>query len=136
MITGLLVSEGDTVQMGAPIAEIEVEGEVAEPKPMEPSEEEQVASTGASSQTAGRVGSMIIGANVGPTGGEFTDTSLQVETAVETDQATPLSRSRRVQRQGRDERGARNLASCETVSRSARHRCERDHRYRCWRTSH
>ena len=106
-ITGLLVSEGDTVQMGAPIAEMEIEGEVAEPKPSDPSEEEQAASTVASAQTAGRVGSMIIGANVGPTGGEFTDTSLEVETATETDQAMPPPRSGRAQRQGRDERGAR-----------------------------
>lgn len=105
-ITGLLVSEGDTVQMGAPIAEMEVEGAVIEPKPAEPSEEEQADSTVASAQTAGRVGSMIIGANVGPTGGEFTDTSLQVETAADTDQST-RPRSRRAQRQGRDERGAR-----------------------------
>ena len=106
-VTGLLVSEGDTVQMGAPIAEMEVEGEVAEPKPMDPSEKEQTASTGASAKTAGRVGSMIIGANVGPTGGEFTDTSLEVETAPETAQATPSPRSRRAQRRARDERGAR-----------------------------
>ena len=32
-ITGLIASEGDTVQMGAPIAEMQVEGAVPEPKP-------------------------------------------------------------------------------------------------------
>ena len=75
-ITGLLVSEGDTVQMGAAIAEMEVEGAVPAPEPDEPSEELQQTPT---VPAASRVGSMIVGANVGPTGGEFTDTSLRTE---------------------------------------------------------
>ena len=112
-ITGLLVSEGDTVQMGAPIAEMEVEGPVTgpkstEPKTTEPTEEDQqIESPVTSVQTASRVGSMIVGANVGPTGGEFTDTSLKVEAVAETDQTTSQTVSRRGQRRDRDERGAR-----------------------------
>ena len=62
-ITELLVNEGDTVQMGAPIASMEVEGAVPS---SEPSSEPD--STDRSVQSANRVGSMIVGANVGPTG--------------------------------------------------------------------
>ena len=102
IITELLVSEGDTVQMGAPIAAMEVEG--AEP---EPKREQPVESEGPSIQTASRVGSMIVGANVGPTGGEFTDTSLQSGTSSEASATTgsmaPSMRGRR----GRTGDGAR-----------------------------
>lgn len=102
-IVGLLVSEGDTVEMGAAIAEMEVEGAVAEQKPAaEPSTD------GPSVQAASRVGSMIVGANVGPTGGEFTDTSLQMESsASEAAETTGSSASRRRGRQGRTDTGAR-----------------------------
>ena len=101
-ISGLLVSEGDTVQMGAPIAEMEVEGGMPAPKVEQP-----VASSSPSVQSASRVGSMIIGANVGPTGGEFTDTSLQKEPAVEEEQATVSPGAQSPRRRGRDDRGAR-----------------------------
>lgn len=73
-ITELLVSEGDIVQMGAPIAAMEVEGPVTI---NEPSSETETVER--SVQSASRIGSMIVGANVGPTGGEFTDTSLGSE---------------------------------------------------------
>ncbi len=105
-ITGLLVSEDETVQMGAPIAEMEVEGATPELEPVESPEQETAVSAGPSVQAASRVGSMIIGANVGPTGGEFTDTSLQTEPSTESAQATvPSAPSRR--RRERDDRGAR-----------------------------
>lgn len=102
-IVGLLVSEGDTVEMGAAIAEMEVEGAVVEQEPVvEPSTD------GPSVQAASRVGSMIVGANVGPTGGEFTDTSLQMESsASEAAGTTGSSASRRRGRQGRTDTGAR-----------------------------
>ncbi len=102
-IVGLLVSEGDTVEMGAAIAEMEVEGAAAEHKPVaEPSTD------GPSVQAASRVGSMIVGANVGPTGGEFTDTSLQTErSATEATGTTGSSSSRRRGRQDRTDTGAR-----------------------------
>ena len=102
-IIGLLVSEGDTVQMGAAIAEMEIEGAVAEQV------ETAGPSTGSPSvQAASRVGSMVVGANVGPTGGEFTDTSLQVESpAAETAETTVPSTSRRRGRRDRTDSGAR-----------------------------
>ena len=101
-ITGLLVSEGDTVQMGAPIAEMEIEGEVPAPKVEEP-----VATSSPPVQSTSRVGSMIIGANVGPTGGEFTDTSLQTESVVEVEPTVSSPGAQRRRRRGRDDRGAR-----------------------------
>ena len=102
-IVGLLVSEGDTVEMGAAIAEMEVEGAVAEQKPVA-----DPVSDGPSVQAASRVGSMIVGANVGPTGGEFTDTSLRTESAVveASGSITSPARGRR-SRQGRADDGAR-----------------------------
>ncbi len=98
-IIGLLVSEGDTVEMGAAIAEMEVEG--AEP-------EQDPVADGPSVQAASRVGSMIVGANVGPTGGEFMDTSLQTESAVveASESITSPARGRRG-RQVRTDDGAR-----------------------------
>ncbi|MXX93976.1 MAG: 2-oxo acid dehydrogenase subunit E2 [Chloroflexi bacterium] len=102
-IVGLLVSEGDTVDMGAAIAEMEVEGAVDEQKPVD-----EPSTDGPSVQAASRVGSMIVGANVGPTGGEFTDTSLQVEqSAAEVARTTGSSSSRRRGRQDRTDTGAR-----------------------------
>ncbi len=100
-ITGLLVSEDETVQMGAPIAEMEVEGAIPEPEP------ETAVSATPSVQAASRVGSMIIGANVGPTGGEFTDTSLQTEPSTESAHAAAPSAPTRRRRRERDDRGAR-----------------------------
>ena len=102
-IVGLLVSEGDTVEMGAAIAEMEVEG--AEPEQIPVADP---VSDGPSVQAASRVGSMIVGANVGPTGGEFTDTSLQTESAVvEATESRASSAESRSGRRGRADTGAR-----------------------------
>lgn len=106
-ITGLLVSEDETVQMGAPIAEMEVEGATPETERVESPEQETAVSAAPSVQAASRVGSMIIGANVGPTGGEFTDTSLQTEPSTESAQAAAPSAPSRRRRRERDDRGAR-----------------------------
>lgn len=101
-ITELLVNEGDTVQMGAPIAAMEVEGAApsTEPTPGPESAERAV-------QSANRVGSMIVGANVGPTGGEFTDTSLGSELSVGDSQLSGSQTSSRSGRRGRTRSGAR-----------------------------
>ena len=102
-IVGLLVSEGDTVEMGAAIAEMEVEG--AEPEQIPVADP---VSDGPSVQAASRVGSMIVGANVGPTGGEFTDTSLRTESAVvEATESRASSAESRSGRRGRADTGAR-----------------------------
>lgn len=100
-IVGLLVSEGDTVQMGAAIAEMEVEGVMQEPV-------DDPSTDAPSVQAASRVGSMIVGANVGPTGGEFTDTSLQVDqSSDEAAETATSSVKRRHSRRGRSDTGAR-----------------------------
>ena len=132
-IVGLLVSEGDTVEMGAAIAEMEVEG--AEPEQIPVADP---VSDGPSVQAASRVGSMIVGANVGPTGGEFTDTSLQTESAVveaTESRASPSAESRSGQtRASRYWRAdiAGGAASC----RAARDRCEPVDGQRDWRSSY
>ncbi len=102
-IVGLLVSEGDTVLMGAAIAEMEVEGAVPTPEPVTPNADSQ----GPSVQAASRVGSMIVGANVGPTGGEFTDTSLQAEREEGADQSPVPAARGRGRRRGSSESGGR-----------------------------
>ena len=101
-ITELLVNEGDTVQMGAPIAVMEVEGAVptTEPSPATEPVEPSV-------QSASRVGSMVVGANVGPTGGEFTDTSLPSGSADSDSQTSTKVTSHRRGRRGRSSGGTR-----------------------------
>ena len=101
-ITELLVDEGDTVQMGAPIAAMEVEGAAPTPEPSA-----TPTSPGPSVQSANRVGSMIVGANVGPTGGEFTDTSISSEVAPSSDQRSQSGSSSRQGRRARTSGGAR-----------------------------
>ncbi|MYA60501.1 MAG: 2-oxo acid dehydrogenase subunit E2 [Chloroflexi bacterium] len=101
-ISELLVNEGDTVQMGAPIAAMEVEGDVpSSESTLDPESAER------SVQSANRVGSMIVGANVGPTGGEFTDTSLGSELAASESQPPGTQVSSRTARRGRARGGAR-----------------------------
>ncbi len=91
-----LVDEGETVEMGAPIAEMEVETAAETSR-------EDVATV----QSANRIGTMITGANVGPTGGEFQDTSLDAE-AIATDPPAEPSRARPDARRGsRRARGRR-----------------------------
>jgi 2-oxoisovalerate dehydrogenase E2 component (dihydrolipoyl transacylase) len=67
-LTKILVEEGETVLMGAVIAEMDTDEEIV------PASASARAAT--SSPSASRIGTMIQGANVGPTGGEFLDTSL------------------------------------------------------------
>ena len=101
-ITELLVNEGDTVQMGAPIAAMEVEGAVTIADPSSDTE-----SVERSVQSASRVGSMIVGANVGPTGGEFTDTSLDPESDDSESRNSASKTSSRERRRGKARGGAR-----------------------------
>ena len=104
-ILELLVTEDETVQMGAPIAEMDVEG--AEPEAESGIEEDAVESESRNVQSASRVGSMIVGANVGPTGGEFTDTSLQSDPEPSDDQPAETTAPTRRVRRDRSESGAR-----------------------------
>lgn len=77
ILTRIIAEEGDTVPMGAVIAEMDAaEGEVSTPA-SEPT-------SAAESPLASRIGALVQGANVGPTGGEFLDTSLAA-----TDQTAP-----------------------------------------------
>ena len=104
-ILELLVSEDETVQMGAPIAEMDVEG--ADPEPETEPEELATESESRNVQSASRVGSMIVGANVGPTGGEFTDTSLQSDPEPSDDQTAETAAPTRRKSRDRNESGAR-----------------------------
>lgn len=73
----ILVNEGDTVAMGAVIARMETGDSVqanSDPKPI-----------------SSRIGTLVQGANVGPTGGEFTDTSLATAPTSATEVAAPKS---------------------------------------------
>ncbi len=102
-ITELLVSEGATVLMGAPIAAMDVE----DVEPQTRDDALTTSSPGPTIQSASRVGSIVAGANVGPTGGEFTDTSIQTPSSSAEPQPTE-SRTQSVRkRRGRAARGAR-----------------------------
>ena len=68
-ITRIIAEEGATVDMGAVIAEMETADEPA-------GTAEQ-----ADGPELGRIGTMVTAANVGPTGGEFVDTSLSASGA-------------------------------------------------------
>ena len=70
-LSEVLAPEGSTIAMGSVIAEMEVaSGAHDSSGQSEPQDDEK--------ERAGRIGTMIVGANVGPTGGEFRDTSLTV----------------------------------------------------------
>ena len=82
-LSKVVVGEGETVAMGAVIAHMEVAN-------LEAPEEEVSSDTATlnshgqtDNERAGRIGTMIVGANVGPTGGEFHDTSLHSPTSHE-----------------------------------------------------
>lgn len=78
-VTRLIAAEGETVAMGSIIAEMEVEEGVSQPTA--DGSDSGPAATDAQRPTedrAGQIGTMIMGANVGPTGGEFRDTSLDI----------------------------------------------------------
>ena len=94
-VTKLIADEGATVAMGSIIAEMEVENGAVQPGANATGED----STGSTSDTesedrSGRIGTMIMGANVGPTGGEFQDTSLDVRDDTGDDQPDARSPSR------------------------------------------
>jgi 2-oxoisovalerate dehydrogenase E2 component (dihydrolipoyl transacylase) len=68
VLTKILAVEGDTVEMGAVIAEMETSDQAIESEPE--------TSPTTATPPANRIGTLVQGANVGPTGGEFLDTSL------------------------------------------------------------
>ena len=70
-VTKLIVEEGATIAMGSIIAEMEVEDGATQ------SAADAPVSAQRQEDRAGQIGTMITGANVGPTGGEFRDTSLE-----------------------------------------------------------
>ncbi|MEE8045867.1 MAG: dihydrolipoamide acetyltransferase family protein [Dehalococcoidia bacterium] len=69
ILTRIIAEEGETVPMGAVIAVMET----ADGESSAPAKEAAVTSE---SPLVNRIGTLIQGANVGPTGGEFLDTSL------------------------------------------------------------
>jgi 2-oxoisovalerate dehydrogenase E2 component (dihydrolipoyl transacylase) len=75
-LTKIIAQEGETVPMGAIIAEMDtVDGSVSASGETEIPATEPTASN--DSPSASRIGTLVQGANVGPTGGAFTDTSLE-----------------------------------------------------------
>ncbi len=95
-LKSIVAAEGDTVPMGAVIAEMEVDSVTAEAAAS--------ASEGqAEAPAPNRVGTLIQGANVGPTGGTFKDTALEEQLASRTPQASPApdSSSNTAQNDGR-----------------------------------
>ncbi len=98
-----LVAEGETIKMGTPIAEIETSSESILPDDTTP----KLLDASPNDQTASRIGSMIVGANVGPTGGEFIDTSLQSEPQppqIDEPSRPPIYERKRTQDKSRDRR--------------------------------
>ena len=75
-VTKLVADEGATIAMGSIIAEMEVTDDVVLPADDAPD-----ATDKQQEDRAGRIGTMVTGANVGPTGGEFRDTSLETRDA-------------------------------------------------------
>jgi 2-oxoisovalerate dehydrogenase E2 component (dihydrolipoyl transacylase) len=76
-LSRITAAEGETVPMGAVIAEMEVD-----PAAVPPRAAASAAQAGAHVPPAERIGTMVMGANVGPTGGVFQDTSLGGKPAV------------------------------------------------------
>ena len=76
-LSEVLAPEGSTIAMGSVIAEMEVaDGSPDALEQSKPQDDDQ--------ERAGRIGTMIVGANVGPTGGEFRDTSLGAQSETST----------------------------------------------------
>jgi 2-oxoisovalerate dehydrogenase E2 component (dihydrolipoyl transacylase) len=75
-LTKILAEEGDTVQMGAIIAEMDATDGSSNAAPAADQAPVIPVITATGSPSASRIGTLVQGANVGPTGGEFTDTSL------------------------------------------------------------
>ena len=74
-VTKLIAEEGSTIAMGSVIAEMEVDDGATQSAADAPVSAQQ------QEDRAGRIGTMVTGANVGPTGGEFRDTSLETGAA-------------------------------------------------------
>ena len=93
-LTKILASEGDTVPMGSVIAEMETDEAVTQTDSRSPSV--PATPSGAKSEAsplAARIGTLVQGANVGPTGGEFLDTSLSPPTRGTTTESAAPSQS-------------------------------------------
>nr|MBC8452853.1 2-oxo acid dehydrogenase subunit E2 [Chloroflexota bacterium] len=71
-LTKIIAEEGETVLMGAVIAEMET----AEIETTATGSGSSTAESVSTTPSASRIGTLVQGANVGPTGGEFVDTSL------------------------------------------------------------
>ena len=82
ILTSIVAAEGDTVPMGAIIAKMEVDSTTVEA--VAAASEEQ-----AEAPAPNRVGTLIQGANVGPTGGTFKDTALEEQLVNRAPQASP-----------------------------------------------
>lgn len=74
-LTKILAEEGETVLMGAVIAEMDTGEEVVSATASETSVGSS-SDQASESPSASRIGTLVQGANVGPTGGAFVDTSL------------------------------------------------------------
>ncbi len=79
-ITKIVADEGVTVQMGEVIAEMDAGGVVGndDASRAEVEGDESPAESQSPGPVPDRIGTLVIGANVGPTGGAFLDTSLSV----------------------------------------------------------
>ena len=84
-ITEIVAQEGDTVPMGALIASMDPD----DPNVTAPSPDEAAAPS--AGDGIGLIGEMITGANVGPTGGTFADTSVEPETPAGTTATTGIA---------------------------------------------
>jgi 2-oxoisovalerate dehydrogenase E2 component (dihydrolipoyl transacylase) len=86
VLTRIIATEGETVEMGALIAEMETSDQAVL--------DESESPPGSDSPPANRFGTLVEGANVGPTGGEFLDTSLATPgSSVEATEDAPSSSS-------------------------------------------
>lgn len=97
ILTKIFAEEGETVLMGAVIAEMDT-GKVEAGS----SSNQTAPSVQRSVETPppNRIGTLVQGANVGPTGGEFTDTSLSAETPSNTSGASGSSTPSTIRQKG------------------------------------
>ncbi len=76
-LTKIHVEEGETIPMGALIAEMDTEEEANSD-----GADSTTITQASGSPSASRIGTLVQGANVGPTGGEFVDTSLSTRETI------------------------------------------------------
>jgi 2-oxoisovalerate dehydrogenase E2 component (dihydrolipoyl transacylase) len=88
ILTKIFAVEGETVLMGAVIAEMDTGKVEADSSSNQTAPAAQLS---AETPPPNRIGTLVQGANVGPTGGEFTDTSLSAETPSNTSSASGSS---------------------------------------------